>query len=135
MARLLAQGRRQIIAFFHEVRVRYVEEDEVDQFDPHHLSFINVNTPEDWERVQQILREQERPTLVLVATAADELAQGRGRRDRLLVLLLDGGHDIQKFDGRARRGRSASTRSGSPSYSWAHWAKLSSSLRRMTGSS
>ena len=34
MARLLDQGRRQIIAFFHEVRVRYVEEDEIDRSIP-----------------------------------------------------------------------------------------------------
>jgi molybdopterin-guanine dinucleotide biosynthesis protein A len=54
MARLLERGQRQIIAFFHEVRVRYVEEDEVDRFDPLHLSFLNVNTPEDWERVQEL---------------------------------------------------------------------------------
>jgi molybdenum cofactor guanylyltransferase len=54
MARLLERGQRQIIAFFHEVRVRYVEEDEVDRFDPQHLSFLNVNTPEDWERVQEL---------------------------------------------------------------------------------
>jgi molybdopterin-guanine dinucleotide biosynthesis protein A len=54
MARLLEQGERQIIAFFHEVRVRYVEEDEVDRFDPHHLSFLNVNTTEDWDLVQRL---------------------------------------------------------------------------------
>jgi molybdopterin-guanine dinucleotide biosynthesis protein A len=48
-------GGRQIIAFFPEVRVRYVEEPEVDVLDPLHLSFLNVNTPEDWDRVQQLL--------------------------------------------------------------------------------
>jgi hypothetical protein len=37
------------------VRVRYVEEDEVDRFDSQHLSFVNVNTPEDWDRVQRLL--------------------------------------------------------------------------------
>ena len=57
MAGLLKQGRRQIIAFFDEVRVRYVEEDEVDRFDPRHLSFVNINTPADWERAQQLLAE------------------------------------------------------------------------------
>jgi molybdopterin-guanine dinucleotide biosynthesis protein A len=56
MDRLLAQNRRQIIAFFPEVDVRYVEEEEVDRFDPHHLSFVNVNTLEDWELVQQLLK-------------------------------------------------------------------------------
>jgi molybdopterin-guanine dinucleotide biosynthesis protein A len=58
MNRLLEQGRRQIIAFFDEVRVHYVEEVEVDKHDPRHLSFLNVNTPEDLEQVQALLSEQ-----------------------------------------------------------------------------
>jgi molybdopterin-guanine dinucleotide biosynthesis protein A len=53
--RLLDQGRRQIIAFFPEVRVRYIEEAEINRFDPQHLSFLNVNTPEDWQEVQRLL--------------------------------------------------------------------------------
>ncbi|MGQ9600813.1 MAG: molybdenum cofactor guanylyltransferase [Anaerolineae bacterium] len=56
MGRLLEQGQRQIIAFFHEVRVCYVEEEVVDRFDPEHLSLININTRQDWDRVQQVLR-------------------------------------------------------------------------------
>ena len=55
MAALLEQGRRKITAFFPEVRVRYVEEQEIDLFDPSHLSFVNVNTPEDWESAQKLL--------------------------------------------------------------------------------
>jgi molybdopterin-guanine dinucleotide biosynthesis protein A len=55
MAGLLERGRRQIIAFFDQVRVRYVEESEIERFDPDHLSFVNVNTPGDWERVQALL--------------------------------------------------------------------------------
>jgi hypothetical protein len=35
--------------------VRYVEEAEVDAFDPRRLSFRNVNTQEDWVRVQREL--------------------------------------------------------------------------------
>jgi molybdopterin-guanine dinucleotide biosynthesis protein A len=58
MAALLEQGQRRIVAFFDEVRVRHVEEDEVDRFDPRHMSFVNVNTLEDWERVQDLLRAQ-----------------------------------------------------------------------------
>ena len=54
MAMLLDQDRRKIIAFFPEVRVRYVEEQELDLFDPLRLSFVNVNTPEDWETVQKL---------------------------------------------------------------------------------
>ncbi len=43
----LKRGDRRIIAFFPEVRVRYVEQEEIDAFDPHHLSFFNINTVEE----------------------------------------------------------------------------------------
>ncbi len=56
MDRLLARGGFKIIDFFCEVRVRYVEEDEVDIFDPQHLSFFNVNTPKDLEEVRKLAR-------------------------------------------------------------------------------
>jgi molybdopterin-guanine dinucleotide biosynthesis protein A len=58
MARLLAEGQRQIIAFFDQVRVRYVEQPDVDRLDPDHLSFVNVNTPGDWEQAQRLLAEK-----------------------------------------------------------------------------
>jgi molybdopterin-guanine dinucleotide biosynthesis protein A len=58
MRRLLDAGRRQIIAFFPEVRVRYVGAQEIARFDPDHLSFVNVNTAEDWARVQALLEQQ-----------------------------------------------------------------------------
>ncbi len=38
-----------LIGFYERVQVRVVEPDEIDQFDPHHLSFFNANTPEDFE--------------------------------------------------------------------------------------
>jgi molybdopterin-guanine dinucleotide biosynthesis protein A len=56
MKELLDRGERKIVAFFHRVRVRYVEEVELDKFDPDHLSFVNVNTPQEWLRVQELLR-------------------------------------------------------------------------------
>jgi molybdopterin-guanine dinucleotide biosynthesis protein A len=55
MARLLQEGRRRIVAFFPCVKVRHVEEGEIDVFDPLHLSFVNINTPQDWEQVQGLL--------------------------------------------------------------------------------
>ena len=58
MEKLLEAGRRQIIAFFGQVRVRHVEEDEIDRFDPQRLSFVNVNTPEDWAEVQALLENR-----------------------------------------------------------------------------
>jgi molybdopterin-guanine dinucleotide biosynthesis protein A len=57
MERHLARGRRRIVVFFDEVRVRYVEQAEIDRFDPQHLSFLNVNTIGDWQRVQSLLAE------------------------------------------------------------------------------
>ena len=44
----LARGERRIISFYHEVRVRYVEQAEIARFDPQGLSFFNINTPDDW---------------------------------------------------------------------------------------
>ena len=34
--------------------VRYVEPEEIARFDPEGLSFFNVNSPEDWERAQEL---------------------------------------------------------------------------------
>ncbi len=59
MAELLDQGRRKITSFFPKVRVRYVEDQELAAFDPSHLSFVNVNTAEDWETVQRLLSSPE----------------------------------------------------------------------------
>lgn len=42
-------GRRRIISFFPQVRVRYVTEAEVAAIDPELWSLRNVNTPADWE--------------------------------------------------------------------------------------
>ena len=56
--RLLANKLR-IIGFFEDVSVRYVERAEVAQFDPHFHSFVNINTPEEWEKVQAITQAQE----------------------------------------------------------------------------
>jgi molybdopterin-guanine dinucleotide biosynthesis protein A len=57
MERHLGLGERRILAFFDEVRVRYVERTEIERYDPQHLSFLNVNTPQDWQRVQSLLAE------------------------------------------------------------------------------
>ncbi len=52
MERVLRRGQRQIIAFFDQVRVRWVEKSEFAPLDPQGLSFFNINTPQDWARVQ-----------------------------------------------------------------------------------
>jgi molybdopterin-guanine dinucleotide biosynthesis protein A len=55
MRRWLDRGYRQVIAFFPDVRVRYVGLDEIRRFDHQQLSFVNVNTPKDWARVRELL--------------------------------------------------------------------------------
>jgi molybdopterin-guanine dinucleotide biosynthesis protein A len=38
------------------LRVRFVDDPEIDRFDPRHLSFININTAEDLTRAQKLAR-------------------------------------------------------------------------------
>ncbi len=54
--RLLSQGNLRVRALFDLVKVRYVEADEIDSFDPKHLSFFNINTEADLERAQQLAK-------------------------------------------------------------------------------
>jgi molybdopterin-guanine dinucleotide biosynthesis protein A len=46
MRATLESGRRQIAAFFPQVRMAYLEPEETRRYDPAGRSFINVNTPE-----------------------------------------------------------------------------------------
>jgi molybdopterin-guanine dinucleotide biosynthesis protein A len=46
MRATLESGRRQIAAFFPQVRVAYVEPAETQRYDPQGRSFVNVNTAE-----------------------------------------------------------------------------------------
>ena len=56
--RVLAAGSLRIIDFFPEVRVRYVEKQEIELFDPKHLSFFNINTPADVEKARSLARRK-----------------------------------------------------------------------------
>jgi len=44
---LIRQDQLQIIKLFNQVNTRYITEKEIDQFDPGHLSFLNINTEGD----------------------------------------------------------------------------------------
>ena len=57
--RALQEDRLQIQSFFHEVKVRYVENAELSRFDPQHISFFNVNSESDLERARALLKRQE----------------------------------------------------------------------------
>jgi len=49
---LLQRNNLRIIALYPQVRVRYVEQEEIEALDPQFLSFFNVNSPDDlrWAR-------------------------------------------------------------------------------------
>ena len=55
MERSILAGRRRILHALAEVRIRYIEESEIDLYDPDHLSFFNVNTPDELERARALL--------------------------------------------------------------------------------
>jgi molybdenum cofactor guanylyltransferase len=52
--KLLEQDERQIRRLFSMVKVRYIEEDEINSFDPEHLSFFNINSQDDLERARKL---------------------------------------------------------------------------------
>ena len=51
---LFERREKAIIALFPHVKVRFVDAAEVEKIDPRHLSFFNINTPEDLERAKEI---------------------------------------------------------------------------------
>jgi molybdopterin-guanine dinucleotide biosynthesis protein A len=51
---ILNEGKKVIVELFNHVKVKYVEADEVDKFDPQHLSFFNINTKEELETAKKI---------------------------------------------------------------------------------
>ncbi len=53
--RMFEEGRLSFSEFYPSVRVRYVEEEEVNRFDPQHLSFFNINTEADLEQARTLI--------------------------------------------------------------------------------
>lgn len=51
---LLQHDNLRIIDFFDRVKVRYVEEAEIDAIDPQHMSFFNINTEADLARARDL---------------------------------------------------------------------------------
>jgi molybdopterin-guanine dinucleotide biosynthesis protein A len=54
---ILKKGNMVITQLFNYVKVRHVEAEEIDRFDPEHLSFFNINTQEDLMRAREIAAE------------------------------------------------------------------------------
>ena len=57
MESTLKQGILSVTKLLSLVRVRYVEAEEIERFDPKHLSFFNVNTEADLAMAKEIARE------------------------------------------------------------------------------
>jgi molybdopterin-guanine dinucleotide biosynthesis protein A len=55
LERSILAGQRRIRQALVGLRIRYIVEGEIDAFDPEHLSFFNVNTPDDLERARSVL--------------------------------------------------------------------------------
>jgi len=53
MQGLLEQNELRISALFSMVRVRYIEESEINRFDPEHLSFFNINSQDNLEKARK----------------------------------------------------------------------------------
>jgi len=51
---LLKQGTLSVRELFNLVRVRYVEAEEINRFDPKHLSFFNINTEADLKTSREL---------------------------------------------------------------------------------
>jgi len=56
--KLLERNELRISELFSVVRTRYVDEDEIDKFDPEHLSFYNINTQADLEEARRLAVEK-----------------------------------------------------------------------------
>jgi hydrogenase maturation protease len=88
IADLMDGGQRRVIHFFDRVHVRYIEPEEIEAFDPDHLSFFNINTPADLQRAQELIRRATRaelptPSVPTPANAVPRtLVIGYGNLDR-----------------------------------------------------
>jgi molybdopterin-guanine dinucleotide biosynthesis protein A len=54
--RMIKEDKLKIYPLFNSVSVRYVEAEEIERFDPKHLSFFNINTKADLEKARELAR-------------------------------------------------------------------------------
>jgi len=55
---LLEQNELRIDKLFSMVKVKYIEGDEINRFDPEHLSFFNINSQADLDRARKLATER-----------------------------------------------------------------------------
>lgn len=54
---MLNEGITRIEPLFGRVRTRYIEPEEIERYDPGYRSFFNLNTPEDLEKIESLVRK------------------------------------------------------------------------------
>ncbi|OGO02997.1 MAG: hypothetical protein A2Y59_05550 [Chloroflexi bacterium RBG_13_52_14] len=54
----LKRDNLKIAGFFDSVKVKYIEKEEIERFDPEHLSFFNVNTEADLEKARMLAERE-----------------------------------------------------------------------------
>ena len=59
MEKYLNSGHLKITSFMDEIDVKYVDEDIINKYDPRHLSFFNVNTAQQLNEAQDILKNKQ----------------------------------------------------------------------------
>ena len=55
----IKSGQLSMKGFFSKVKARYLDEIELDRFDPAHLSFFNINTKADLEKAKDLVAQQD----------------------------------------------------------------------------
>jgi molybdopterin-guanine dinucleotide biosynthesis protein A len=51
---LIAAQRYQVRLFYEQLSVRYVTQDEIRKFVPSQRAFLNINTPDEFARIQHV---------------------------------------------------------------------------------
>lgn len=77
----LIQGKAMVYGLLDGVRVRFVEQEEVERFDPDHISFFNINNSADLERARE-LAVRLAPELLAEDPAAEPYSITNGGGDR-----------------------------------------------------
>lgn len=58
MGELIKKDELKVFKLFSELKVRYVGADEINRFDPRHLSFFNVDTEEDLQKAKELVKSE-----------------------------------------------------------------------------
>lgn len=88
--KVLASGRRRLVAMFGDLKVVEVPVEELRDVDPGLLSLFNVNTPEDLLEARESLPAEQKPVVrPVVVHAAEERRAGRMPSERPVTVFMN----------------------------------------------